>query len=130
MDRVAQSVCLKRFERGRRRQHTASDGQVQAISCHRVHKARRIAGQQQAWHTDAVSVDRKRTQHLRYADGTPLGRASAQPLVGVQLTDVAHAVALAADNGIWYEIGNAEAEIRTNPALANDPALAAALRGG
>ncbi len=60
----------------------------------------------------------------------PIVAQAVTALVGVQLTDVAHAVALAADNGIWYEIGNAEAEIRTNPALANDPALAAALRGG
>ena len=49
-------------------------------------------------------------------------------LAGVSFADVAHAVALAADNGIWYEIGMVEAEIRANPAWANGPALAAALR--
>lgn len=59
----------------------------------------------------------------------PIVAQAVSALVGVQLTDVAHAVALAADNGIWYEIGKAEADIRANPALANDPALTAALRG-
>lgn len=50
-------------------------------------------------------------------------------LVGVRLFDVAHSVALAADNGIWYEIGRSEADIRANPQSTNDPALIAALRG-
>jgi hypothetical protein len=50
-------------------------------------------------------------------------------LSGVTLHDVAHAVALAADNGIWYEIGATEADIRANPAATNDAALIAALRG-
>jgi hypothetical protein len=49
-------------------------------------------------------------------------------LPGVTLGDVALAVALAADNGIWYEIGLAEADIRANPAATNDAALIAALR--
>jgi len=49
-------------------------------------------------------------------------------LPGVTLNDVAHAVALAADNGIWYEIGASEVAIRANPEATNDPALVAALR--
>jgi hypothetical protein len=48
-------------------------------------------------------------------------------LPGVTLGDVAHAVALSADNGIWYEIGSAEADIRANPAATGDAALIAAL---
>jgi hypothetical protein len=58
----------------------------------------------------------------------PIVAQAVTALAGVALRDVAHAVALAADNGIWYEIGKAEADIRANPALANDPGLAAALR--
>lgn len=50
-------------------------------------------------------------------------------LSGVTLLDVAHAVALVADNGIWYEIGVAEARIRANPEATGDAALIAALRG-
>lgn len=48
-------------------------------------------------------------------------------LPGVTLADVAHAIALSADNGIWYEIGAAEVDIRTNPAGTGDAALIAAL---
>jgi hypothetical protein len=46
---------------------------------------------------------------------------------GVTLGDVAHAIAISADNGIWYEIGSAEAKIRANPAATGNAALAAAL---
>lgn len=49
-------------------------------------------------------------------------------LAGVTLLDVAHAVALVADNGIWYEIGASEAKIRANPEATGDAALIAALR--
>lgn len=48
-------------------------------------------------------------------------------LPGVTLGDVAHAIALSADNGIWYEIGSAEADIRANPAATGDAVLIAAL---
>lgn len=51
-------------------------------------------------------------------------------LPGVTLHDVAHAVALGADNAIWYEVGVAESVIRRNPEQSNDPALVAALRAG
>lgn len=61
------------------------------------------------------------------AQDTTVSQAVAA-LPGVTLGDVAHAVALAADNGIWYEIGLSEAEIRANPAATNDAGLIAALR--
>jgi hypothetical protein len=48
-------------------------------------------------------------------------------LPGVTLDDVAHAIAISADNGIWYEIGSAEAKIRANPSATGDAALIAAL---
>lgn len=59
----------------------------------------------------------------------PIVSQAVTALAGVAFRDVAHAVALSADNGIWYEIGKAEADIRANPSLANDPALVTALRG-
>lgn len=49
-------------------------------------------------------------------------------LSGVTLTDAAHALALGAENAIWYQIGAAEAQIRSNPSTVDDPALTAALR--
>lgn len=58
----------------------------------------------------------------------PIVSQAVSALASVSFRDVAHAVALAADNGIWYEIGKAEADIRANPQAANDPALLAALR--
>jgi hypothetical protein len=57
----------------------------------------------------------------------PVGAQAIAVLPGVTLKDVAHAVALAADNGIWYEIGLAETDIRANPAATGDAALIAAL---
>jgi|EndMetStandDraft_4_1072995.scaffolds.fasta_scaffold70882_2 hypothetical protein len=62
------------------------------------------------------------------AQDPTIGQAIAA-LPGVSLNDVAHAVALAADNGIWYEIGASEVAIRANPEATNDTALVAALRG-
>lgn len=49
-------------------------------------------------------------------------------LPGVKTSDVALSIAQSANNGIWYEIGSAEAEIRNNPGLVNDPVLAAAFK--
>jgi len=46
----------------------------------------------------------------------------------VNIADAAHALALEADNAIWYEIGASEAEIRRNPESTNDPLLIAALK--
>lgn len=51
-------------------------------------------------------------------------------LPGVTTGDVAHAIALSAENGIWYEIGAAEGEIRSNPALTGDQTLIAAFKRG
>jgi hypothetical protein len=64
---------------------------------------------------------------LTTAQDPTIAQAVAQ-LPGVTLRDVAHAVALAADNGIWYEIGATEADIRAHPEVTNDAALIAALR--
>ena len=66
------------------------------------------------------------TQALVAAQDPTVAQAMAA-LPGVTLADVAHAVALSADNGIWYEIGSAEADIRANPAATGDSALIAAL---
>lgn len=49
-------------------------------------------------------------------------------LKGVTVTDAAHALALEADNSIWYEIGSAEASIREDPSQTNDAGLIAALK--
>lgn len=49
-------------------------------------------------------------------------------LADVDLADAAHALAIEADNAIWYEIGAAEAEIRENPERTNDPILIGALK--
>jgi hypothetical protein len=59
----------------------------------------------------------------------PVVAQAVAELPGVTLHDVAHAVALAADNGIWYEIGSTEADIRANPEATNEAAVIAALRG-
>lgn len=61
------------------------------------------------------------------AQDPTIAQAVAQ-LPGVTLRDVAHAVALAADNGIWYEIGATEADIRANPEATGDASLIAAIR--
>ncbi|EIZ80222.1 hypothetical protein WSK_1256 [Novosphingobium sp. Rr 2-17] len=55
-----------------------------------------------------------------------LGKAMAS-LSGVTMTDAAHALAIEADNAVWYEIGAAETEIRSNPASTNDAGLISAL---
>jgi hypothetical protein len=62
------------------------------------------------------------------AAADPIVAQAVAQLVGVKPFDVAKAIALGADNGTWYEIGLAEAAIRANPALTNDPVLVAALR--
>lgn len=51
-------------------------------------------------------------------------------LKGVTITDAAHALALEADNSIWYEIGSAEASIRQDPSQTNDPLLMGAFKAG
>lgn len=64
---------------------------------------------------------------MRVANDPLIGQAI-MLLAGVDLGDVAHALALSADNAIWYEIGNAESEIRANPETTGDRELIAALR--
>jgi hypothetical protein len=59
----------------------------------------------------------------------PVLNTAVSALTGVSLTDAAHALALEADNAIWYEIGAQEADIRKDPAGSNDAVLIAALRG-
>lgn len=66
---------------------------------------------------------------MREAQDTTLNQAIAA-LKGVTVQDTAHALALDADNGIWYEIGAAEANIRQNPAETNDAVLIGALKQG
>lgn len=78
--------------------------------------------------SDLVNAMLPALEQTLVAAQDPVVSQAVAALAGVSLKDVAHAVALAADNGIWYEIGKAEAEIRANPALAGDPALAALLR--
>lgn len=64
---------------------------------------------------------------MRMAEDPILSQAISA-LAGVDITDAAHALALEADNAIWYEIGASEAEIRKNPQSTNDPVLIAALK--
>jgi hypothetical protein len=58
----------------------------------------------------------------------PLLNQAISALTGVNVNDAAHALALEADNAIWYEIGAQEGEIRQNPESTNDPLLIAALK--
>lgn len=74
-----------------------------------------------------VNALRTPIEQAMVAAQDPLVAQAISALPGVTLGDAAHAVALSADNGIWYEIGSAEAEIRANPAATNDPVLIAAL---
>lgn len=66
-------------------------------------------------------------QAMRAAQDPILNQAI-MALTGVDIADAAHALALEADNAIWYEIGAMETEIRQNPEATNDPVLIAALR--
>jgi len=59
---------------------------------------------------------------LRAADDPVISQAVAA-LKGVDLADAAHALALGADNAIWYEIGGEEAAIRRDPAKTGDTML-------
>lgn len=90
--------------------------------------------------TEATSYLRERTgpalvnamipaleESMRVAND-PLVNQAVMALSGVNVADVAHALALGADNAIWYEIGNAESEIRANPDATGDRELIAALR--
>lgn len=65
---------------------------------------------------------------MRVVDDPLVGQALSV-LSGVDIPDAAHALALEADNAIWYEIGAEEAAIRKDPAKAGDPLLARAFAG-
>jgi hypothetical protein len=56
---------------------------------------------------------------LRAADDPIISQAVAA-LKDVDLADAAHALALGADNAIWFEIGGEEAAIRREPGKTND----------
>lgn len=58
----------------------------------------------------------------------PLLSQALSALTGVDIQSAAHALALEADNAIWYEIGASEAAIRANPSSTNDPILIAGLK--
>lgn len=60
---------------------------------------------------------------MRVVDDPVIGQALSL-LAGVDVADAAHALALEADNAIWYEIGAEEAAIRKDPAKAGDPMVA------
>jgi len=64
---------------------------------------------------------------LRVVDDPLVGKALSV-LAGVDIADAAHALALEADNAIWYAIGAEEAAIRHDPAATNDPVLMRALK--
>ncbi|MDB5725610.1 MAG: hypothetical protein JWQ16_2364, partial [Novosphingobium sp.] len=62
------------------------------------------------------------------AERDPVVIAAVGKLSGVELRDVAKAVALKADSAIWYQIGAEEGDIRTNPQATGDTVLIGALR--
>lgn len=64
---------------------------------------------------------------LRLTNDPLIGKAIGA-LVGVDLGQLAHGLALEADNAIWYEIGEAEAAIRRDPQASGDAMLIAALK--
>ena len=60
--------------------------------------------------------------------GDPIVRKAISALAGVDIGQVAQAVALRADNSIWYQIGAEESAIRANPSSTNDPLLIGVLK--
>lgn len=64
---------------------------------------------------------------IRVSSDPIVGQAIAA-LTGVDVGGVAQALAISADNSIWYQIGLEEAAIRANPQSTNDPMLIAALK--
>ena len=57
------------------------------------------------------------------AERDPVVMAAVRRLSGVELTDVAKAIALKADSAIWYQIGSEEGDIRRNPQATGDRVL-------
>lgn len=64
---------------------------------------------------------------MRLGTDPVLGQAI-RALSGVDLGSVAQAVAIRADNSIWYQIGAEETAIRANPQSTNDPLLIGVFR--
>lgn len=62
------------------------------------------------------------------AERDPVVMAAVSKLSGVELTDVAKAIALKADSAIWYQIGAEEGDIRINPQSTGDRVLIGAFR--
>jgi hypothetical protein len=60
------------------------------------------------------------------AERDPVVMAAVGKLSGVELRDVAKAIALKADSAIWYQIGSEEGDIRKNPRGTGDRGLIAA----
>lgn len=58
----------------------------------------------------------------------PILNTAISALTGVNMGDAAKALAIEAENAIWYEVGAAESAIRENPASSNDPSLIDAFR--
>ena len=62
------------------------------------------------------------TDALRLSGDPVIGQAI-KALAGVDLGEMAHAVANRADNSIWYQIGHEESAIRAHPETTRDPLL-------
>lgn len=62
------------------------------------------------------------------AERDPVVAAAVRKLSGVELNDVAKAIALKADSAIWYQIGAEEGDIRSNPQSTGDRVLIEAFR--
>lgn len=62
------------------------------------------------------------------AANNPIISQALSALSGVNIDDAAKALALEADNAIWYQIGAEESKIRQDPASTNDPLLIGALK--
>lgn len=66
-------------------------------------------------------------QAMRVANN-PIVTQALSALSGVNVADAAKALALEADNAIWYQIGAEESKIRQDPGSTNDPLLIGALK--
>ncbi|MEW9856998.1 DUF4197 domain-containing protein [Novosphingobium sp. M1R2S20] len=62
-------------------------------------------------------------QDIMRITSDPLVNQALSLLAGVDVAQAAHALALEADNAIWYEIGAEEAAIRRDPGKSGDPVL-------
>lgn len=77
--------------------------------------------------TSLVGVMVPELEGVMKASRDPLLNQAVSLLTGVKIGDAANALAVAADNAIWHEIGVSEARIRANPRATNDTVLMAAL---